>query len=87
MAALVEKLAALGCAAWELVETEETRWEFYFIGHRLDQNRVVRLRSSEVRVFESIDGGAFLGSASDVISPTATEAEIDATMAKLRFQA
>ena len=87
MATLVEKLATLGCAAWELCETEETRWEFYFIGHRLDQNRVVQLRSSEVKVYESIDGGAFLGSASDVIPPTASEAEIDATLAKLRFQA
>ena len=87
MANLVEKLRALGCEAWELAETEETRWEFYFIGHRLDQNRSVRLRSTEVKVYERSADGAFLGSASDVISPTATDAEIDATLEKLRFQA
>ena len=87
MFALVEKLRALGCEAWELAETEETRWEFYFIGHRLDQNRSVKLRSTEVKVYERSEDGAFLGSASDVISPTATDEEIDAALAKLRFQA
>ena len=104
-AMIAEKLAALDCAAWELCETDETRWEFYFIGHRLDQNRSVKLRQTEVKVYVATQGGegcagseggeggeggaagAFLGSATDVISPTATEAEIDATLEKLKFQA
>ena len=87
MATMIEKLERLGVEAWELAEVEETRWEFYFIGHRLDQNRSVKLRSTEVKVYVRSEDGESVGSASDVISPTATEAEIDATLAKLTFQA
>ena len=88
MSAMIEeKLRALGCEAWELTETRETRWEFYFIGHKLDQNRSVAIHSTEVTVYEKSADGAFLGSASDVISPTASEADVDRILAGLRFQA
>ncbi len=82
-----DKLAALSCDGWELTDKKEQRWEFYFIGHRLDQNRVVTVSETEVRVYKKSEDGAFLGNASDVISPTASEKEIDETLKKLVFQA
>ena len=81
------KLNALGCEAWEMTETNETRWEFYQIGHKLDQNRAVKLSGTEVKVYVKSSDGQFLGSALDTISPTAAEAEIDAALAKLTYQA
>lgn len=84
---IVNKLAALGCDAWELTETVKRGWEFYFIRHRLDQNRATAVKTTEVKLYKKIDGGKFLGSASGEISPTATEAEIDERLASLLYQA
>ena len=82
-----DRLAALGCEAWELTEQITTRWEFYYIGHRLDQNRSVKTRNFEVKVYQKSDDGAFLGSAVDIIAPTAEPAEIDTALRKLLYQA
>ena len=84
---LKQKLDALDCAAWELTETRERRWEFYFIRHRMDQNRVAEVTTDTVRVYRSLEDGKYLGSASGEISPTATEAEIDKALGDLLFQA
>lgn len=82
-----EKLEALHPEAWELTEVTEDRWEFYFIRHRLDQNRAVAVKEYEVRVYVSADGGESIGSASDVIPPTASDEEIDRTLDRLSFEA
>ena len=82
-----EKLEALDCEAWELAETCEERWEFYFIRHRLDQNRAVNTREYEVRVYKKSDDGQFIGSAADRISPTASPEDIDRVLEKLLYQA
>ena len=84
---LKQKLAALPCAAWELTETDINRWEFYFIRHRLDQNRIAEVKTHTVRVYQSMEDGKYLGSASGEISPTASEAEIDKALNDLLFQA
>ena len=84
---LKEKLSALPDAAYELTETKENRWEFYFIGHKLDQNRTVRTLNTELKLYKKSDDGQFLGNASAVIAPTATEDEIDETIEKLLFEA
>lgn len=81
------KLEKLGCDAWELTETLTDSWEFYFIRHQLDQNRVVETRAFEVKVYRLLEDGKFLGSASGEISPTASEAEIDKVLKDLLFQA
>ncbi|MBQ5951447.1 MAG: TldD/PmbA family protein [Lachnospiraceae bacterium] len=81
------KLQASGASAWELTEETVRGWEFYFIRHELDQNRAVQTREYRVRVYVPIDGGAFQGEASGTIDPTASEAEIDRTLADLLFQA
>ncbi|MBR1757367.1 MAG: TldD/PmbA family protein [Lachnospiraceae bacterium] len=84
---LEKKLTALCPAAWELTETKETRWEFYFIGHKLDQNRAVKVLDTEVKLYCKSEDGQFLGNASAKIAPTASEAEIEETLNKLRFEA
>jgi len=82
-----KKLEALGADAWELTEIEKRGWEFYFIRHRLDQNRVTEVKRIEVKLYRAIEDGKFLGSASGEIPPTATEAEIDERLSSLLYQA
>ena len=86
---LKQKLNALPCDAWELTETEKRGWEFYFIRHRLDQNRAVRVKTVGVKLYKAIeeDGQKFLGSASGEIPPTASEKEIDERLNALLYQA
>ena len=80
-------LAGCGCDAWEITETTETRWEFYFIKHSLDQHRAVDEHVYGVTLYKKIEDGKFLGSASGVISPTATDGEIEKYLANLVYQA
>ena len=82
-----KKLAQLDCDAWELTESVRRGWEFYFIRHQLDQNRVADVKTIEVKLYKALEGGKFLGSASGEISPTASEAEIDEALSSLLFQA
>ena len=82
-----EKLNALNCDAWELTEVSKCSWEFYFIRHKLDQNRTVNTKNIKVKVFKSIDNGEFLGSASGEIPPTASSEEIDEYLNSLLYQA
>ncbi len=81
-----EKIRALSPAGFELTEVREEGWEFYFIRHALDQNRVTDVTKYQVKLFKTIEGG-FLGSASGEIVPTATEEEIDAKLAMIYTQA
>lgn len=82
-----EKLTALHCDAWELTETVRRGWEFYFIRHAMDQNRVTAVQSCDVKLYRAIEDGKFLGSASGSISPTASDREIDKTLQDLLYQA
>ena len=82
-----ERVKAAGCDAYEITERRTNRWEFYFIRHRLDQNRICELCETEVKVYRLLDGGRNLGCAAGVISPTAGDEEIDAALKKLMHQA
>ena len=81
------KLKALGCDTYELTEKTVTAWEFYFIRHKLDQNRTVKTRTIEVKLYRPLEDGKYLGSASGTIYPTASEAEIDAALKRIYYQA
>ena len=72
---IIELLKSSGADAWEVTDTCTEGWEFYFIKHRLDQNRVRDVEHIQVIVHRKLDDGKFLGSASQEIAPTATEAE------------
>ena len=73
---LIEILRASGADAWEVTDERKTGWEFYFIRHKLDQNRFTDVEEYTVKVYRKIDGGKFLGSAQAGISTTASEEEI-----------
>ena len=80
-------LAECGCDAWQITETKRSGWEFYFIRRSLDQNRAVEEKTYSVEVFKYIDDKRFLGSASGVIAPTATDGEIAKNLSQLVYQA
>ncbi len=81
-----EKIKALGCTVWELCEETTRSWEFYFIRHALDQNRVVEVQTYPVTLYRPLEGG-MLGSASGEIAPTASEAEMEKNLSDIYFQA
>ena len=80
-------LKASGADAWEASDTVTEGWEFYFIRHRLDQNRVRDVEHIRVRVCRKSPEGKTLGSASGEIAPTATREEAAAMIARLLQQA
>ena len=61
---LLELLRSLAADGWEVSDEETEGWEFYFIGHKLDQSRTRSTRHTTVRVYKksgdvysySIDG-------------------------------
>ena len=61
---IIELLKNSGADAWEVTDTCTEGWDFYFIGHRLDQNRVRDVEHIQVIVHRKLDDGKFLGSAS-----------------------
>jgi PmbA protein len=85
-ARIQEKINALGCSIWELSETTTRGWEFYFIRHELDQNRVTDVKSFNVTLYRPLEDG-FLGSASGEISPSATDSDIEKSLSDIYFQA
>ena len=87
----MEKIKALLAASaaddYEIEEIKESGWEFYFIRHKLDQNRAKDVTSLKVKVYKKLEEGEFLGSAVGMIPPTATEEEMKKTIDDLVYQA
>ena len=72
---IIELLKNSKADAWEVTDKVIEAWEFYFIKHELDQNRVRDVEHIDVKVYRKLEDGKYLGSASEEISPTATEEE------------
>ena len=85
--AVKEKLQAIGCDMYELTEQTVKAWEFYFIRHKLDQNRASSVKTLKVKVYRPLEGGKMLGSASGDINPTASDEELDQVLKNLYYQA
>ena len=81
-----EKLQQIGCDTFELTESLVTAWEFYFIRHRLDQNRSTRVRTYSCKLYRPLENG-MLGSATGIIDPTAGEQEIERILKNTFYQA
>ena len=81
-----EMIKALGCTAWELREETTKAWEFYFIRHELDQNRITEVRTFPVTLYRPLEGD-LLGSASGEIAPTDSDSEIQKKLADIYYQA
>ena len=81
-----EKLQQIGCDTFELTESLTTAWEFYFIRHRLDQNRSTRVRTYTCKLYRPLEGG-MLGAATGIIDPTANEQEVERILKNTYYQA
>ncbi len=81
------KLDVMDLYGYEITEESVTGWEFYFIRHKLDQNRAKKIGSINVTVYRLLDEGKNVGNANASFSPTVTEEEIDKTLADLYFEA
>ena len=84
---LVEILKHSGVTAWELSAVQERGWEYYFIRHALDQNRVKETESLTVKVFQRSEDGESLGFASAQLPRTATRGEAEALVKDLAYRA
>lgn len=73
--------------AWSVTDTKTHGWEFYFIRHRLDQNRSKAVEHLNVTVYRKSEDGQFLGSASAEVYPTSSEEEIRKTVDSLLYRA
>ena len=73
---IIKLLKSSPADAWEVTEKVTEGWEFYFIRHALDQNRVKSLKEYTVKVYRKSEDGSFLGSAAGEIPPTADPEEI-----------
>ncbi len=80
---IIELLKSSGADAWEVKDKNVKAWEFYFIRHQLDQNRVRDVEHIEVTVYRKLEDGEFLGSATQEISPTASYEEAKKIIADL----
>ncbi|MBM6989872.1 MAG: TldD/PmbA family protein [Mobilibacterium timonense] len=83
---ITDALRASDAWAWELTDTTEKAWEFYFIRHRLDQNRVVGTRHTTVTVYRALEEG-FTGSAQMEIPQGSTNEEIRGCIQQLLTEA
>ena len=84
---IVKLLKESGVTAWELNDVKTEGWEFYFIRHELDQNRVKSVEHIMLRVYQLIEDGKFIGSASAELPPTATEEEARRLIGDLAYRA
>lgn len=75
MERIIDMLRASGADGWAVRDEIREGWEFYFIRHALDQNRVRNTEHITLTVYKKSDDGAFLGSASAELHPTASDAE------------
>ena len=79
-------LKTSGAYAWEVVCTKTKGWEFYFIGHRLDQNRAKDVEKVTLKVYKLAEDGS-MGMASASVPPTESEEGVAKTVADLVYQA
>lgn len=84
---ILKKLKSKNIFGFELTEITKTGYEFYFIKHRLDQNRAVKTKDYSIKIYTELNGGENVGMAIGSVSPTDTEEEIDAKLEKLIFEA
>ena len=86
---ILDLLKKSGADGWAVRDEVRTGWEFYFIRHRLDQNRVRDTEHITLTVYKAFEeeGKIFLGSASAELAPTATGEEAEKLIRSLLFEA
>ena len=86
---ILDLLRESGADAWTVADERRTGWEFYFVRHALDQNRARDAEHIQLTVYKRFSEGGqdFLGSASAVIAPSASSAEVKKLIAQLLGEA
>lgn len=84
---IINVLNHSGADAWEITDVRTHGWEFYFIKHRLDQNRSKDIEHTTLKVYKKSEDGMFLGSASAEVPPTASDEDLRKTVEDLVYQA
>lgn len=86
---VLELLKSSGADGWTVTDEVRSGWEFYFIRHALDQNRVREVEHLKLKVYKqfSEDGKDYLGSASAELPPTASRGEAQKLIASLLDEA
>ena len=86
---ILDLLKKSGADGWAVRDEIRTGWEFYFIRHALDQNRVRETEHITLTIYRAFeeDGKKYLGSASAELAPTATETEAEKLIRSLLFEA
>ncbi|MBQ7065181.1 MAG: TldD/PmbA family protein [Firmicutes bacterium] len=72
---------------YEITDEHTRGWEFYFIRHELDQNRVKDVDRLEITLYKKSEDGQFLGSATGEIPEGLGRDEILKALQDLLFQA
>ncbi len=80
---LTEILKSSGADEWQINDTVTSAWEFYFIGHRLDQNRVRDVDHVNLTVYKRSEDGQTIGYASAEIRQGSSEEEMKKQVASL----
>ena len=75
-----------GADNWKIIETVKHGWEFYYIKHELDQNRVTDVKTIEIIVYKNYDNDQYTGLAAATINPSETDEYIKKTVADLVAQ-
>ena len=79
--------ASSGADAWEITCRDRKDWEFYFIRHKLDQNRLVDVEHIDMKVYKKNRDQTLVGTASAEIAPTASAEEVKQQIADLLYRA
>ena len=87
MEKLKQILRESGCDGWEITDVKTHGNEYYFIGHRLDQNRVRQVRHITLNVYEKSEDGKFIGKAGAEIYPDDPEELLRKQVAQLVYSA
>ena len=84
---ILELLADSAADGWTVRDEVSEGWEFYFIHHNLDQNRIRHTEHITLTVYKKSDDGKYLGRASAKLAPTADRAETKALIDSLTHEA
>ena len=84
---ILELLADSAADGWTVRDEVSEGWEFYFIRHNLDQNRIRHTEHIMLTVYKKSDDGKYLGRASAKLAPTADRAETKALIDSLTHEA
>lgn len=84
---ILELLADSAADGWTVRDEVCEGWEFYFIRHDLDQNRIRHTEHITLTVYKKSEDGRYLGRASAKLAPTADRVETKALIDSLAHEA